>query len=108
MDTPLRSFVDSLEEQEDGTYTHRFYPLGEGAAQKLMMSLYRELGNAYYALLLIEEEEGKRFEFEAEVPIIRNGRKVYEPLDGLTLRDLPEILDTLMVLQEESDRRERE
>jgi hypothetical protein len=53
-----------------------------------------------------EEYEG--FEKRGEVPLIRNGRRTHETLDRLTLRDLPAILDTLVVLEEEHQRREHE
>ena len=36
-----------------------------------------------------------------EVPVIRNGKRGYELLEKLTLRDLPAVLDTFVVLEEE-------
>ncbi len=53
-------------------------------------------------------EEWERYETTGEVPVIRNGRRGYEPLKGLTLGDLPTILDTLQVLEEEEEQRQRE
>ena len=106
MSTPLERFVSALEKQEDGTYTHRFYPLGKGKAQCLMATLSRELEDAY--LELVAPEESERLEEKGEVPIVRNGHKVYEDITNLSLKDLPDILDTLMVLQTEAEHRERE
>ena len=49
----------------------------------------------------------ERYEREGEVPVIRNGVRGYEALDGLTLADLPAVLDALVVLEEEDRERER-
>jgi hypothetical protein len=39
LNTPLHDFLSKLEKQEDGTNVHRFNPLGEGEAQRLMVRL---------------------------------------------------------------------
>jgi hypothetical protein len=108
LDTPLESFISILEEQENGKYRDRQSPFGEGRAQSLLMSLAATVEDAYAQLIAFEDSEGERFEEKGEVPVIRDGRRVYEPLDKLTLRDLPVILDTLVVLEEEHKERERE
>ncbi len=107
LDTPLREFSSKLEKQEDGTYIDRRYPHGEGEAQLLMARLLYKVDDAYEKFL--GPEEGKRFETKGEVPVIRNDyRRGYEPLDSLRLRDLPAILDTLVVLEAEYEQGKRE
>jgi hypothetical protein len=78
---------------------HRRFPLGKGVAQDLVVGLSSNLQDAYVKLL--SEEDYTRTETSGEVPIIRAGQRTYESLDGLTLRDLPTILDTLVVLEGE-------
>jgi hypothetical protein len=71
-----------------------------------MASLLAEVDVAYDTVRAPDDEE--RYVNAGEVPVIRNGQRGYEALETLTLRDLPAILDTLMVLEEESKQRERE
>ena len=66
-----------------------------------------EIERAYEALLPDTPEVVERYEREGEVPVIRNGVRGYEALDGLTLADLPAVLDALVVLEEEDRERER-
>jgi hypothetical protein len=106
LDTPLNEFRSRLEKQEDGTIRLHDYPHGEGEAQGLMMRLFSGVDFAYERFL--EEEEGERLETKGEVPVIRSGHREYEALDSLKLRDLPAILDTLVVLEEEQKQRKRE
>jgi hypothetical protein len=98
--TPLEDFHYVNEEREDGkglrTVVH---PHGEGVAQRLVMSISNDVLHAYEGLLLLEDRE--RFEAAGEVPVIRDGCKGYEPLDSLTLADLPAVLDTLAAMDEE-------
>jgi hypothetical protein len=81
---------------------------GEGAASTIVSTIIslldRHIRDAYYAL--ISEEDRERFEREGEVLVIRGGHKGYEPVDGLILDDLPAILDTLMLLEEEANQRQ--
>ena len=64
------------------------------------------MADAYSRLL--PEEELERFETDGEVPLIRDGKKTYVALDSLTLRDLPAVQDTLVELEENHRRRERQ
>ena len=57
---------------------------------------------------LVPEDDWEQFETEGEVPLIREGRRTYKALARLTLRDLPAILDSLVVLEEDHRRRESE
>jgi hypothetical protein len=104
MDTPLEGFVSGIRKRADGTTVHEFYPLGDGEAQRLMAGLSGCVEDAYSRLL--PEEEDERFETKGGVPLIRDGRRTYEDLVRLSLRDLPAILDTLVVLEAEHRRRE--
>jgi hypothetical protein len=108
MDTRLDDFF-SVTEWEDGktVATHR-YPFGDGEAQQLMVTLCAAVDEGYAKLLEGDEDAWRRCEVEGEVPVIREGQKAYEPLEALTLRDLPAILDTFVVLEEEYQQRERE
>jgi hypothetical protein len=105
MNTPLEDFVAVDERQEDGTYVHRPYPFGDGEAQRMMMDIFVAVQNAYERLIAPEDDE--RYEVLGRVPVIRDGQRGYEPLETLMLKDLPVMLDTLMVLEEEHKQGER-
>jgi hypothetical protein len=96
---PLRDFYGVDEEQEDGTVRLIAHPHGDGAAQRLMVSIHIGVQGAYEDLLSLED--GERYETAGEVPVIRDGRKGHERFDSLTLADLPAILDTLAAMDEE-------
>jgi len=106
LNTPMEDFFSKYEKQEDGTYIDRLYPLGEGEAYRLLVVLRFQIETAYENLL-IEEDDFGRWDYQGEVPVIRGGQRTYEAFDGLTLGDLPAILDTFMVLQEEKARWEQ-
>jgi hypothetical protein len=102
---PLESFGPQMEFGENGLSTGRtIFPHGEGAAQSLMEQIAYRVQDSYEHLL--SEEDGERYEQFGKVPIIRNGRRVYESIDALTLQDMPAILDTLAVLEEEARTRD--
>ncbi len=120
---PLEAFeaffwVD--EEREDGKGLRTImHPQGEGVAQRIMMGIYHDVLDAYEEGLLPAEdpyedpplqvdEDARRFEAAREVPVIRDGRKRHEPLDSLTLADLPAILDALAAMEEEAARLDAE
>jgi hypothetical protein len=71
-----------------------------------MAKLLAEVDVAYDTVRAPDDEE--RYVIAGEVPVIRDGQRSYEALETLTLRDLPAILDTLMVLEEEYKQLERE
>jgi hypothetical protein len=106
METPLEDFFGVDERQADGSYIRRSYPFGDGVAQSVMVRLSYEVWRAYSELIGPEDDD--RFETLGRVPVIRDGQRGYEPLEILMLKDLPAILDTLMVLEEEYRQRERE
>lgn len=98
---PMSGFGPQAEIGEDGTTTGRsVFPHGEGEAQSLVADVYERLGDTYYGLL--SDVDAEWFVGSGEAPVIRGGRRVYEVLAVLTLRDLPVILDTLAVLEEEA------
>ena len=106
-DTQLEEFHLQHEIGEDGKTTGRMvYPHGDGRAQEVMRGLQADVERVYEELLASEDFD--RFEGSGEVPVIREGAKRYEPISGLSLRDLPAILDTLAVLEEERNREEAE
>jgi hypothetical protein len=103
-DVPLKKFRgEDYGQQEDGTWGFR-YPYGTGEAQGIMANLSSNLEAAYERV--IEGDEAERFEQRGEVPVIRDGRRGYEPLNKLTLRDLPAVLDALRVLEQEERQRQ--
>jgi hypothetical protein len=109
-DTPLEEFHVQHEIGKDGKTTGRMvFPHGDGKAQEVMRGLQASMERAYVELLASEDVD--RFVGSGEVPIIREGTKRYEPISGLTLRDLPAILDTIAMFEEErshEDAEERE
>ena len=99
-DSPLREFGPTDEWGEDGKTTGRTLHLhGEGKAQDVLFRLCIELDDIYGELFAAEDYD--RLEQRLEVPVIREGVRHYERLDALTLRDLPAVLDTFVVLEEE-------
>ena len=83
----------------------RDFPFGGGDAQKIVMRLAYDIERAYDQWAeWAAPEEYERFETRGEVPVIRGGQRGYEPLETLALKDLPAILDTLVVLEEERRR----
>jgi hypothetical protein len=107
LDTPLRDFSWKVEKLEDGSKRYREDPFGEGIPQLEMRRLWVFVRYTYEDLLLSEEEDS-HFEPPGHVPVIRGGERVYEDLNLLTLRDLPAILDTFVVLEEELRVRKQE
>jgi hypothetical protein len=105
-DTPLENFFGVDERQKDGTIRRLDYPFGDGEAQRVMVEVFWAVQSAYEMLIAPEDDE--KYEILGKVPVIRDGQRGYEPLEILTLQDLPVILDTLMVLEEEHKQRERE
>jgi hypothetical protein len=135
--TPMYGFRGRMEEDAErgpGFWNYVGHPLGKGQAQGIMQDLADSIGQAYANLLPVEIDEngeyrddvhylreitpdkrfdeGKNadpisFEGNVEVPVIRDGCRVYERLDSFTLADLPAILDTLVVLEEEQSRRDQ-
>jgi len=106
MDIPLENFSSAIRTEADGTTFLEWYPIGNGEAQRLMVGLSAEVEEAYARLL--SEDDWERFETEGEVPLIREEQRTHIALDLLTLRDLPGILDTLVDLEEDHRRRERD
>lgn len=103
MDVPLEDFGPKLETEfgEDGLTTGRteiVYPLGEGAAQRFMARL-SDLVEEAYCDCEITQAEAERIEERGETPIVRDGKRSYERLDRLTLRDLPGILDAFAMME---------
>jgi hypothetical protein len=131
----FRSRMEEDAERGPGFWTYVSHPLGNGQAQGIMRDLADSIGEAYANLLPVEYDEetqeldctvpylreitddktfveGKDgdpapFEGDVEVPVIRDGCREYERLDSFTLADLPAILDTLVVLEEEQRKRDQ-
>jgi hypothetical protein len=107
MDTPLREFLLTSEVGEDGGTTGReMYLHGEGAAQDVLFRLYTDVDAIYGEL--VGPEDSARLEETGEVPVIREGTRHYQDIDTLALRDLPAVLDTFVVLEEEREREKLE
>jgi hypothetical protein len=103
---PLEDFVSTMERQQDGSFNSIAYPHGDGEAQRLMMGLAGSIDGIYERL--ISDADLDRLEATGRVPAIRDGQRGYEALDTLMLKDLPAILDTFVVLEEEKKAREAE
>ena len=103
MCTPLNEFHFTYVLGEDGTTTSRMmFPHGDGKAQDVLISLLADVSRIYDEL--ISSEDGARLGEAGEVPVIREGVRHYKLIDALTLRDLPAVLDTFVVLEEERER----
>jgi hypothetical protein len=89
MDTPLSVLLDE-----------------EGAAPDVLIRLYTDVDSIYEEL--VSPEDSTRLEETGEVPVLREGIRRYESIDALTLRDLPAVLDTFVVLEEEREREKQE
>ncbi len=103
---PLDQFLSKTVRREDGTLESVMLPHGDSVAQSVMTGLEWRIGNAYEAVLT--EEAMGRWEREGEVPVLRDGEWRHEDYQSFTLRDVPVVLDSLVELQKEHDRRERE
>jgi|SRR5215208_3604038 len=100
MDTPLAEFNLRSEFGEDGRTTGQMvFPHGDGKAHEVLRSLQSDVERTYEEL--ITPGNADRLEKTGEVPVIRDTQRGYELLDELTLRDLPAMLDTFVVLEEE-------
>lgn len=101
----LEEFFSTSERQADGSYKSLTFPHGDGEAQRLMAGLAADIQAIYERL--ISKEDFERLEVVGKVPVIRGGQRGYEPLKTLALKDLPAILDTFAVLEEERGREDR-
>ena len=102
-DTPLDEFYPQPEFGEDRRTTGQMVFLhGDGKAHAVLRSLGSEVDRTYEEFIATEDLD--RLEKTGEVPVIRNGQRGYEPLDELRLRDLPAVLDTFVVLEEEREK----
>jgi hypothetical protein len=106
-DTPLDEFDLQPEFGEVGRTTGQIeFPHGDGKAHAVLRSLQSDVERTYEELIATRDFD--RLEKTGEVPVIRNGQRGYEPLDELTLRDLPAVLDTFVVLEEELEKEKLE
>jgi hypothetical protein len=96
---PLEGFTPYWIQRPDGSQD-----LISGFSGRLMVRLASDVEVTFEELL--SEEDFRRLETTGEVPLIRGGQRGFEPLDKLTLRDLPAILDTFEVLKEELEARQ--
>ena len=102
MDTPLAEFNLRSVFGEDGRTTGQMeFPHGDGKAHEVLRNLQSDVERKYEELMAPGDYD--RLEKIGEVPVIRNGRRGYKLLDELTLRDLPAVLDTFVVLEEERE-----
>jgi hypothetical protein len=102
----LDEYVMTGEPQEDGSYKTRQWPHGDGEAQRLMARLSSDVEDVYARL--ISEEDFERLETTGWVPLIKDGKRGHWPLESLMLKDLPEVLDTFVVLEAEREQERRE
>ncbi len=107
MNIPLVEVYSQPEFGEDGRTTgQRVFPQGDGKAHAGLRSLQSDVDSTYEELIAPGDYD--RLEKAGEVPVIRNGQRGYELLDELTLRDLPAVLDTFVVLEEELEKEKLE
>jgi hypothetical protein len=107
MDTPLKEFYLRDEIGEDGKTTGQLvFPHGGGKAHEVLRNLQSDVERKYEELIALGDYD--RLEKTVEVPVIRNGQRGYKLLDELTLRDLPAVLDTFVVLEEELEKEKLE
>jgi hypothetical protein len=107
MDTPLKEFYPRHEIGEDGRTTGQIvFPHGDGTAHAVLRSLQSKVERTYEELIALGDYDW--LEKTGEVPVIRDTQRGYELLDDLTLRDLPAVLDTFVVLEEELEKEKLE
>jgi hypothetical protein len=104
--TPIESLLSVTHKLADGTAINEMYDHEYTLAQLTIAKLYEDM--VWHYGTLVPEEDKDRFETKGEVPLLGEDRKVYVLLEDLTLRDLPAILYTIVVLEEDHWRRERE
>jgi hypothetical protein len=107
MDTPLDEFYPQPEFGEDGRTTRqRVFPHGDGKAHEVLRSLQSEVERTYEELIALGDYDW--LEKTGEVPVIRDTQRGYELLDDLTLRDLPAVLNTFVVLEKDREKEKLE
>ena len=107
MDTPLDEFYPQPEFGEYGrTKGQSVFPHGDGKAHAVLRSLQSAVESTYEELIATGDVDW--LEKTGQVPVIRNDQRGYERLDELTLRDLPAVLDTFVVLEEELEKEKLE
>jgi hypothetical protein len=82
------------------------FPHGDGKAHAVVRSLRSAVESTYEELIATGDFD--RLEKTSEVPVIRDGQRGYELLEELRLRDLPAVLDTFVVLEEEREKEKLE
>jgi hypothetical protein len=103
MNTPLKEFYPRDEIGEDGRTTGQIvFPHGDGKAHLVLRSLQSDVESTYEELFALGGYD--RLEKTGEIPVIRNGQRGYKVLEELALRDLPAVLDTFVVLEEEREK----
>jgi hypothetical protein len=103
MDTPPKEFYPRHEIGEDGRTTGQIvFPHRDGKAHDVLRSLQSEVDRTHEELIATGDFD--RLEKSGEVPVIRNGQRGYELFDDLMLRDMPAVLDTFVVLDEEREK----
>ena len=107
MDTPLTEFYPRDEIGEGAKTTGQIvFPHGDGKAHEVLRSLQSHVERTYEQHIALGDYDW--LEKTGEVPVIRDTQRGYELLDELTLSDLPAVLDTFEVLEEELEKEKLE
>ena len=107
MDTPLKEFYPRHEIGEDGRITGQIvFPHEDGTAHAVLRSLQSKVERTYEELIALGDYDW--LEKTGEVPVIRDTQRGYELLDDLTLRDLPAVLNTFVVLEKDREKEKLE
>jgi|SRR5215203_3837767 len=118
LNIPLEDFGLQHEFGPDGYTTGvLFRPHGAGRAQEILKNISIEVRCAYeelvpydtdkYGNLLDGYPDALHWERTGEVPVIRGEEWRYKRLSDLTLSDIPDVLNTLVVLENEERQRKQ-
>jgi hypothetical protein len=108
LNTPLNRFHGEYTWGPEGRTTGWIeHPLGEGAAQAVMENIALDIRSYYEDLLDPEIPEDSDMWDLWEI-VRRDGTKERVDHRKLTLADLPDVLNTLALMQEKFDQRKRE
>ena len=104
MNIPLNEF-HGVGNPTTGRWDH---PHGQNVSTEIMRSIDAEIARAFGRYLPDDDETIDRYEIDGLVPVLRGGQWQDEDVDSFTLADLPDILDTLIVLEEEQQKLKKE
>jgi|SRR5215203_6406833 len=84
------------------------HPYGDNVSTQILASLESNIQNAFEKYMPDDDETTEKYEYHGLVPMMRSGQWGDEELGSFTLADLPDILNTLIVLEQKERERKQE